>query len=269
MSRTRLAFLLAVSLAVPLAGCGGSKAAPATTTPAAPAPPAAVAEPTTADDVIERSLAAQGGRPALAKFTSMKQTGTLVIPQMGAKGTMMLQAVPPRSSVMQLEIPGIGKIAQGVKDDVAWEMNPMTGARIVTGAERTLLLREATFGADLMWKELYPTSVLDGVVDFQGTPAYKVTLTAKEGDTQTRYFAKDTFLPLGVEMTVDSQMGKVPMTMKLSDHREIAGVKFAHKMERNEGQVTIEITIDKIEPNVAIPATTFDLPPEIQKLQKK
>ncbi len=268
MSRTRLAFLLAVSLALPLAGCGGSKAAPATTTTPAPAAPPA-AEPTTAEAVIERSLVAQGGRAALAKFTSMQQTGTLVIPQMGAKGTMLLQSAPPRSSLMQIEIPGIGKIAQGVKDDVVWEMNPMTGSRIVTGAERTLLLREATFGADLMWKELYPTAVLDGVVDFQGTQAYKVTLTAKEGDTQTRYFAKDTLLPLGVEMTVESQMGKVPMVMKLSDHREIAGVTFAHKMVRSDGPVTLEITIDKIEPNVAIPATTFDLPPEIQKLQKK
>jgi len=266
MNRTSLACVLALALA----GCGG-KSAPSTnpTAPAAAASGTVPAEPRTGEEVIEHALAAQGGRDAMAKITSLKQTGTLLIPQMGAKGTIAIQAAPPRSSVTLIDIPGIGKIAQGVRDDIAWEMNPMTGSRIVTGAERALLLRESTFNADLIWKELFPKAELGGVVDFQGTPAYKVVLTAKEGDTQTRYFAKDTLLPIGLEMTVESQMGKVPVVMKIADYRDVGGIKYAHKLVRNEGPVTLEIQIDKIEPNAPIDPSVFELPPEIAKLQKK
>lgn len=264
MNRTSLACVLALVLA----GCGG-KSAPTSTPAAPPSAPAATAEPSTGEQVMERAIAAQGGRDAIAKITSLRQTGTLTIAQMGAKGTMTIQAAAPRMSLTRIEIPGIGVIAQGVRDDVAWEMNPMTGSRIITGAERTMLLRESTFHADLEWKKFYAKADLGGVVDFQGAPAYKVTLTANEGDTQTRYFAKDTLLPIGLEMTVESQMGKVPVAMKLEDYRDIGGIKYAHKLVRNEGPVTLEITLDKIEQNPAIDPATFELPPEIAKLQKK
>ena len=264
---------LAFAFASALAACGGSGAAGSTTAsapvaaPTVAAPPAK-SEPTTGEAVIEASLVALGGRDKLAKITSIKQTGTLSIQAIGAKGTITILAAPPRNELTTIELPGLGKLSQGVHDDVAWELTSMTGARIVTGAERVLALREATFQAELNWKEIYPKAELTGVVDFAGTQAYKVVLTAKEGDTQTRFFAKDTFLPIGVEMTVDSQMGKIPVTVQIFDYREVGGIKYAHKITRKEGQQAIEIVIDTFEPNLAIPPSAFDLPAEIKALKK-
>jgi hypothetical protein len=255
-----------VALGLALAACGGGSAKPAGPTPGpAPAPAGQL---TTGDAVIEASLVAQGGRDRMAKVKSLKVTGTLVIQQMGMKGTLTTISVPPRNSLTTIDLPGLGKIAQGVKDDMAWETNPATGARIITGNERTLQLREAAFNADLIWKELYPKAELGGVVDFHGTQAYKVTLTAKEGDTQVRYFAKDTLLPIGLQMTADTQMGKVPIDTELSDYRDVNGIKYAYKVVRKDGGQTIEITAATVEQDVVVPPSTFDLPPDVAALKK-
>lgn len=254
------------------AACGGSLK-PATT----PAPPPAdgstsgapATAPTTAEGVIEGSLAAQGGRAKLAAITSIKQSGTLSITQMGMTGPITILMSPPRNMLTTVELKGLGSLLQGTRGDLAWELNPMTGARIITGSERAQLLRDATFNGDLQWKTLFPKAELGGVVEFAGQQAYKVTLTAVEGDTQTRYFAKDTLLPVGVQMVADSQMGKVPVELEVSDYRDVGGVKYPHKVTRKEGPQSIEIVLDKVEINAALPATAFDLPPPVAALQKK
>lgn len=264
MTRTTLALALAVALTA----CGGGGAGKPTNTTATQGP-AKAPDLTTADGVLEASIAAQGGRDKMAAIKSLKLTGTLVIPQMGMKGNLTALSAPPRSSLTTIEITGLGKLAQGVKDDVAWELNPMQGARILKDAERTMQLRESTFNADLVWKDLYPKAEHGGLVDFNGTQAYKVTMTATDGESQVRFFAKDTLLPIGMQMTADTQMGKVPIEMQISDYRDVAGVKYAYKIVRKEGPQQIEITLTTVEQNVALPATAFDIPPEVAALLKK
>lgn len=260
--------LVAGALALTLAAaCGGGGAGAGPTTP--PPGPAKPAELTTAEAVLEASIAAQGGRERIGTLKGLRQTGALVIPQMGMKGAMKLISAPPRSAVTTIELPGLGKIVQGITGEVAWEVNPITGSRVITGGERAQLLRESTFNADLMWKQLYPKAELAGVVEFAGAPAYKVVLTSPEGDVQTRYFAKDTLLPSGVQMTIDSQMGKVPVEMTISDWRDVNGIKYAHKLQRKEGPQTVEIVLEKIEHDPPLDPATFALPPEIEALQKK
>jgi hypothetical protein len=255
-----------VALSILVVGCGGGTAPTASTTAPASIPPK---EPATADEVMEASLVAQGGRDALAKVTSMRQSGTVQVVEMGAKGTMAVVAAPERDMVMTLEIPGIGKSVHGVKGDLVWEIDPMTGSRIVTGKERAATLREATFNSDLVWKQLYPKAELAGIVEFAGTQAYKVVLTASDGDTVTRYFAKDTKLPIGIDKIAETQMGKVPSSTTLSDYREVAGIKYPHAMAMKTGPITIKIAVDKIEPNVALAPSTFEVPDAIKALSNK
>ena len=264
---TRFAFIV-----VALVACAGGQKPAATGQPttdskisAAPANSTY----TTAEQVIEASLVAQGGRDKMAKITAMKQTGKISIAQMNITGTMTAYSAPPRSALLVVELPGLGKIVQGTKDDVVWETNPMTGARIITGPERATALRDAVFNADLKWKELYPKVELAGVVDFASQQAYKVIMTSTDGDVVTRYFAKDTLLPLGFEATFKSQMGAVPVSLIESDYRDVGGIKYAHHLSRKDASAAIEITVDTIEPSAQLDPKLFDVPPEIQALQKK
>ena len=276
-ARTAAATVAAAALAASLiAACGGgsgSGGAGGTTLAtqsggggAAPATPGKPASLDTAEGVIEASLAAQGGRAQIGQVKAIRQTGTFALPRMGMTGSMLSVAAPPRNTLLLLEIPGVGKISQGVSGDVAWEMNPITGARVISGDERAQLMRESTFGGDLIWKQLFPKAELAAAVEFAGQPAYKVVLTAADGDVQTRYYAKDTLLPLGVETVAKTQMGKMPVTMEMSDWREVGGVKYAHRLQRKEGPQTIEVTIEKIEIDPQLAPATFALPPEIAAL---
>jgi hypothetical protein len=271
MTRRIRSPIAVAALAALTAACGGGPAqAPARpATPVEQAAPPRPAELTTAEAVLEASLVAQGGRARIGKVQAIRQLGRFEMPQMGMKGAMTALSAPPRDMVLTIELPGLGQIRQGVSGDVAWHVNPVMGARVSTGDERAQLLREATFNADLVWKELYPKAELAGGVDFAGQPAYKVVLTASDGDTQTRYFAKDTLLPLGVQMVVQSPMGKLPAEVEMSDWREVGGIKYAHKIQRKEGPQTIQIVIDTIELDPALDPATFALPPEIVALQQK
>jgi zinc protease len=256
---TRIAFLLALVVA-----CGGG----GTSVPQTPTVPAKPKTPSTAEEVIEASLAAQGGRDKLAKITSLKSTATILIAAANLKGKLTAYNAPPRDSLEIFDLPGIGKTQSGTHDDLAWEMNPITGARIIDGAEKRIALRNATFNADLMWKELYPKTELAGVVDFNGTQSYKVIFTAAEGDSVTRYYAKDTLLPIGTEMIVKSQMGEMPLVLVESDFRDIQGLKFPYKVQRKDATLSAEITVDEIELSPKLDPTLFAVPPEIQALQK-
>lgn len=255
-----------VSILFAVAACGGSAKPTATTAPAAPTTPAApvATEPTTADQVMEASIAAAGGRDALAKVTSLKITGAFEI--MGIKGTVVMLTAPPRESLTTIELPGIGKIVVGVHHDFAWENNPVQGARVITGPELANKLRDATFNAELVWKQLFPKAELQGVVDFAGTKAYKLLLTDGSGETETRYIAKDTKLPLGVEITAPTQMGKIPVSVTTTDYRDVHGLKFPFHIDNKTAGQGFTITVSNIELSTPIDPKTFEVPDDIKAL---
>ncbi|MGE3546805.1 MAG: hypothetical protein AB7L28_22965 [Kofleriaceae bacterium] len=222
---------------------------------------------TTAEAVIEASIAAQGGRDALGKITSIRQSGTIRIRGQNITGRFSLIARAPRSSVMVVDLERLGTNITAVAGDVAWTKDPSAGYRIASGAERETLLRELTFNADVSWKQLYRSAELEGQVDFAGTTAYKVVLTANDGAVQTRYFANDTLLQIGTETVASTPAGPLAVQQISSDFRAVSGVKYAHKLVLHQGLATLEFTIDKLETNVELPADAFALPAELQRDQ--
>jgi zinc protease len=254
-----------IGLIFVLAACGGAPTAKPVA-PAAPPPPTAPTE-LTADQVMEASIAAQGGREAQARIKSLKMTGTLEIG--GAKGTVVVISAPPHETLTTLELEGYGTILQGMHNDFAWEKNPVSGSHIMTGPELTAHLRQDTFNADLVWKQLYPKAELQGVVDYNGTQAYKVLLTAADGDTVTRFIAKDTKLELGYETVEKTQMGPVPVSAQQSDFRDVGGVKFPFKLVNKTAGQSFTVILTSVEPNAAIDPKAFEPPDDIKQLAAK
>jgi hypothetical protein len=263
---TRVRILVSI---VALASCGGGGSTP-TSTPTGPTKPikaTAPAEPTTAEQVMEASIVAQGGREALAKVTSMKMTGDLEVT--GIKGKLVTVTTPPRNSLTTIDLPGIGQIINGVHGDFAWEQSAMTGARVLGGPELVSTLRDATFNGDLHWKELFPKSELAGVVDFDGVKAFKVILTSADGESETHYIAKDTKLPIGVEKVSTTQMGKVPISVVQSDFRDVNGMKFAFKALNKSAGQAFTVIVTSVEPNAVIDPKIFEPSDAIKKLAPK
>jgi zinc protease len=222
---------------------------------------------TTAEAVLETSIAAQGGRVRIAKLKAVRTTGTVTYPtekKLPESTIEVLEA--PRNKITTVIIPGLVKFVEGVTGDVAWEVSSTEGARLITGAERTESLRDATFNTDLAWKELYPKVALAGVFDFTGAPAYKVVLTPADGEPETRYIATDTLLPLGVHAISTTSEGKHPTDSRFFDWREVDGIKYSYRLVIKGGT---EVIINKIELDPTLDPAAFALPPEIEALQNK
>jgi hypothetical protein len=250
---TRFALVLAL-------GCGTAKppADPASTTIAA-----AAVELDAAGQILEAAITATGGRAAKQRHTAMRASGAVRLPQLGASGRMELVWASPRRMKASITMPPLGNFGSGTDGSVVWEQVPMQRARILTGAEAERRLRDATFNADLQWRTLYVKIEVQGEGTVQDVPATKLIATARDGETTTLYFAKDSRLPLGSEATVETPSGLVPMKTFYSDYRSIDGVLIPFRTTIEQGPITIETTFDKVEWDPELPAAAFALPAEL------
>ena len=76
------------------------------------------------------------------------------------------------------------------------------------------------------------------------------------------YFDKDSGL---ITQREGMQQGMVTVT-KISDYKEIDGVKIAHRNESSGGQMNPIITFSSVEHNVDIDDAKFELPAAIKEL---
>ena len=221
----------------------------------------------TADEVIEKHLAAIGGRDALAKLTSQKASGTMTIstPNGDLKGPVeMLAKAPNKGRVyIQLDLTPVGMsdkmvIEQKFNGTSAWMLNSMQGDQEITGnqldnmknnAFPTPLLNYKTSGAKV---ELQPKE------DVNGKQALVVLLTPKTGSAVRMYFDPETYLLLRTKATINSpETGDLEQIRDMSDYRTVAGIKTPFVMVNTNAQQVLTIKLEKIEYNVAIDDAVF------------
>ncbi len=222
--------------------------APATSQPATDLP--------AAEDVINASIEAMGGREAIEALKQMKATGTFEIPTVGitASLTMLVddtQAQP--LAKMSIDLPGIGVIVRGLTAEGGYEINPMQGNRKLEDAELASMRQEADLQSNLDLEKYYKSWKTIGRADVDGTPAIIVELTDKDGKAKKLYFAteganKD--LVIQSESVESTPMGEIPSISKLSDYREVDGpagpVKMSFKTTGDNGGQEIIITLKEV-----------------------
>ncbi len=218
------------------------------------------------EEIIKRTIDAQGGREAMEKVTSRVSRGKFEVPAQKLQGTVQAFEQAPDKQYKIIEIPGMGRIESGTNGDVHWEFSQMTGARILEGDEKAINERQSRFNAILHWKEYYKGAETVGVEDVKGSPAYKVKLTPKTGDPEYVFYDKETYLPVKMEMVFKSQMGEIPIEVFMNNYRDIDGVKIAHEISQSMVGMQQTITIQKIENNPKIPGEKFELPKPVQAL---
>ncbi len=241
-----------------LVGCAGK---------CAPVPTDEVAAVLTAEQILEKSLEAHGGKDAHAKLHNSVSKGTFGIPAMGLTGTLTSYHAEPRSLRTEIELAGMGQILSGGNGETYYETSLMQGTSIKEGEERAAAVRDATFNPALNWREMYPDVALAGIDTLDGTVCYRLLLTPVEGSPVTAYYDLETWLPFKTQAEVTTQMGKISVEIYLSDYREVAGVLAAHNVRMIlMGMQEMVMQIETIEFNVELPEDIFALPDEVQAL---
>lgn len=216
----------------------------------------------TVDEVIKKNIDARGGVQKLKAIKSIKATGKLS--QQGLDIPITLQQ--KRAAMVRMDATFQGKaLVQAYDGETGWKIDPFQGnadPEKVAGDDLKELQEESDLDGPLVdYKEKGHTVELIGKEDMEGTPAYKLKLTLKNGDLRNIYIDAENYLELRVTSKRKTPGGEIDVDQYLGNYKPVSGVVFPFSIEtKAKGQTVNHITIEKIETGVAIEDSVFKMP---------
>lgn len=103
--------------------------------------------------------------------------------------------------------------------------------------------------------------VLIGKEDLAGKPVYKLKVDKKSGKTDTIYVDATSFMEVKTVATRKVMGNDTELETYVSDFKPVGGVLMPHLIDsKSGGNSVVTITLEKIEPNVALDDATFKMP---------
>lgn len=231
----------------------------------APAPAAAQQLPE-ATQLVQRYLDAVGGREAMLAPRSARTRGTFEMPAAGLTGELEVVTAKPNRVATRVNIPGLGEILSGYDGQTGWSLNPMMGARLLTGAELEAVLEQADPLVAVRDPSTYQSMTTVEQTTMGGQACYRVRVVSKSGRESFDCYAVDTGLLVASVSTQDSPMGSMSVTTLLSEYKQFGNVRMPTRLTQEMmGQQQV-MTITSVEFDVVDDAA-FSLPAEIQALK--
>ena len=228
-----------------------------------------VAAAQTADEVIEKSLAAMGGRAALEKIKTRLTTGQLTIgtPAGDIAGTVEMYGAAPNKqrTVLKADLSQFGAgqlvIDQRFDGTTGYAMDTMQGNREITGTQLDNMKAQGFPHPFLNYKAMGASVKLGAKEQVGGRDMLVLTFEPASGPPIKQYIDAETFLPARTIITADiPQMGRVEQMVDPSDYREQDGVKIPFKLSLSNAMQTISMTFSKVEHNLPLDDKMFVKP---------
>lgn len=218
----------------------------------------------TVDEIIAKNIQARGGADKLKSVQSIKSTGTMAMgPGMEAPGVLVQKR--PQLARLEFTIQGLTMV-QAYDGKNGWQIMPFMGKKdpeLMSADEVKDIEETADLDGPLVdYKSKGHQVELLGKEKVEGTDAYKLKVSLKNGDVQTVYLDADSFLEIkeetrrsvrGTEQVVESSIG---------DYKEVGGIIFPFAMESGvKGSAEKQrLTITKVELNVPVEESIFKMP---------
>lgn len=229
----------------------------------------AAASAQTADDIIEKGIAASGGREALAKVTSRMTTGTMTVSTPGGDivGTIEIlnQAPNKTQTVITLDLSAMGAgkmtIDQRFDGTNGYASNSMQGVTPVTSSQLDTW-RNAIFPSPFLDYKARGTKIeLTGKEKIGDKDAYALLITPATGPTSRLWMDATTYQPVKTVTTVETaEVGSIEHTTVLSDFREVDGITMPFKFVGSSTIQTFTVVVTKVEHNVTVDPARFAKP---------
>lgn len=223
----------------------------------------------TADEVIEKSIAAMGGRAALEKVQSRQMTGTLLLgtPAGDIQGTIeILNAVPNKARTLikaDLSAFGAGPLVVDQRFDGTngYVLDTLQGNRDITGDQLETMKANAFPHPFLNHKAMGVSVQLTGKEKVLDKDAFVLVFQPTTGPPIKQYVDASTFMPLRtvIRATVP-QFGQVEQNADPSDFRDLDGIKVPYKLRIESSVQTVSMTFSDIKQNVAVDEKLFVKP---------
>ena len=218
------------------------------------------------ETILDKYIEVTGGKAAYEKKRSEISSAVMEFVGKGVKANMTMYHAAPNKSYSVVEIEGIGKIEEGTDGSVVWERSALKGPRVKTGEERAVTLRAANIHHDSRWRDFFVKVECTGVEPIDGHVCYRVVLTPKDGQPETRYYDKKSFLLVRTNMIMKNDMGEIPAESMVSDYRTVDGVLTPFLVKQKVLGQEFTITLQSVKTNVEIPKDRFAVPDDVQAL---
>ena len=224
----------------------------------------AVAADLTLDQVLSRYYEANGGLEKMKKVETRRMAGKMTMGH-GMEAPFVMEFARPNQVRMEFTVQGMTGI-QAYDGKTAWMLMPFMGKTTAEEmpAEDSKGFREmADFDGPLVdWKEKGHKVELQGKEPVEGTDAYKLLLTTKDGSVRTIWIDAEAFLELksagkrmmrGTEIEFENLSG---------DYKEVDGLMVAHSMSQAAKGMPgkQEFLLEKVEMNPKLDLTRFTMP---------
>ena len=224
----------------------------------------------TADEIIEKHLAASGGRAALGKLTSRTTSGsiTLTTPVGDLAGTIEVFNKAPNKSrtLINLDLTAVGgpKVVSDSRFDGAagYVIDSFNGNREITGSQLDAM-RNGSFPTPLLgYKESGSSLALANKEKVGEKDAYVIQLTPKTGPGSRVFIDTESFMLVRTVMTVNVPQlgGDIEQVVEFSDFRDVDGVKVAYVVKSTNPAQTITATVADVKHNTQIDDSSFQKP---------
>jgi hypothetical protein len=231
-----------------------SDAAPAEPKPMAPPPSN---QGPSADDIIQKYVAAVGGADAIGKITSRVEKGTILANGSENPIEVFTQAPNKRITVTHM---GSGESLTAFDGTAGWMGNSGRPARSMSSAESWASSIDAQFQLALTLKEMFPQIRRTRPETIDGKECDTLQAMAPDHLPVRFSFDRATGLLVREVRFADTPVGRMPTQIDYADYRDANGVKipFRWTLSRPNGRFTIQIK--EVQSNVEIKPDRFSKP---------
>ncbi|UFH56770.1 hypothetical protein [Spirosoma sp. KNUC1025] len=209
----------------------------------------------TAEEIMDKYIAAIGGKDALMKVTDMTTSMT----SEGQMGTILITRKQklPNKFAMVVNANGM-EVMKQTGDGSKVVMGGMQGSRTIEGAAAQQMTIMATLFPELHYAENGVKTTLVGPEKVDGRDTYKLSHTTSDGaSTWTDNFDATTGLKVQSTMTMKSQQGDMTTTTTFSDYKDSNGIKLPMTMQQQSPRGPMTMSVDNVKINKGLKDSEF------------
>jgi hypothetical protein len=199
----------------------------------------------TADEIIDKHIAALGGKDALSKLNSVMMEGTMNV--MGNDITVKLAQVQNKGQRQDIVAMGMNGYAI-VTPKEGWSYMPFMGQtkpEPVPAEQIKEALDDLDIQGNLLdYKAKGHTVEYLGTEDVEGTECHKLKVTRKNSGDQTVYIDPKSFMIVRTVSKRNAMGQEVEMKVDYSDYKQVSGIMMAHAVTQQFG--TMVFTVVKV-----------------------
>lgn len=207
----------------------------------------------TAEQVIDKYVAAIGGKDALLKVNDM----TMNMSSETERGPIMItrKSKLPNKFSMVINASGM-EVMRQTGDGTKVAMGGMQGSRTLDGPEAQQMTTMNVLFPELHYAENGVKSTVVGPEKVAGKDTWKLSHT-NGTSTWTDNFDTSTGLKVQSVITAKSPRGEMTTTTGYADYKETNGVKFPMTLNQQSSRGTMVMTVDGIKINKGLKDSDF------------